>query len=82
MDYCIVARNIKTNSIIWKKTIYQIHYVKDLEEDVQWVFIDSIKIKKGNLLIRTERGNYYNLNLKTLFVTDIEKNDFMDKHKD
>ena len=79
MDYCIVARNIKTDSIIWKKRIYKIHYIKDLEQDVQWVFIDSIKIKNKNLLIRTEKDKYYKLNLETLEVSDIDKKDFINR---
>ena len=72
----IVARNIKTDSIIWKKKIYEIPYEQHLEKDVQDIFIDSIKIKKRNLLIRTERGKYYSLNLQSLCVTDIKQDDF------
>lgn len=72
----IVARNIKTHSIIWKKRIYEIHYIKNLETDVQWTWIDSIKIKKEILLIRNEKEKYYSLNLKTLAVNDIDKSLF------
>ncbi len=72
----IVAKNINSDSTLWKKRIYEIHYIKNLETDVQWTWIDSIKLKNENLLIRNEKGKYYSLNLKSLIVTDIDRNTF------
>ena len=60
----IVARDAATDILIWQRQIYTIHYNKNLERDVQDVFIDSLYIKGKNLMVHTERGKVYSLKLK------------------
>lgn len=60
----VVARDVTTDTVIWKKQVYSIRYNKDLEEDVQNIFIDSLYIKDHNLIIRTERKKVYVLKME------------------
>jgi hypothetical protein len=60
----IVARDVKSDSILWRKEIYRIYYIKDLETDVQDVFIDSLYIKSSYLIIHTENKRKYKLKLQ------------------
>jgi hypothetical protein len=63
----IEAKDIKSDKALWKKRIYKISYIKNLEKDVQDVFIKSLKISndKKMLIIINEDGNTYHLDLKT-----------------
>ena len=64
----IVAQNINTNSIIWKKQIYQIIYNRNLESDVQDVFIDSLNLQEHYLIIHTENNKTYFLDLIKMII--------------
>jgi hypothetical protein len=44
---------------------YVTTYVKDLEQDVQWIFIKSLEVKNGKLLVKDTRGREHMLNLWT-----------------
>ena len=65
----IVAKSIKTDSTLWTKQIYEIKYDKDMEEDVQWVFIDSMVYDCKYLYIHNEKNAVYRLDLTNLHVT-------------
>lgn len=60
---CVVARDIATDTVIWEKKIYTIHYDHSLEQDVQDVYIDNLFMKDTMLMIHTERGKIYSLKL-------------------
>ena len=60
----IIARDVKTDTILWKKQIYKVNYRKNLETDVQDNFIKKIKIENNLLLIFTEKGKKYYLELE------------------
>lgn len=68
----IVAQDVKTNSIIWKKQIYQVNYDKNLELDVQDVFIDLLNLKEHSLIIHTENNKTYYLDLIKMTIMDGE----------
>ncbi len=59
----IVARNVKTDSVIWVKQIYKIKYVKNMEIDVQDVYIATLTLEKDSLIIQTENNKTYKLKL-------------------
>ena len=54
----IVAKNAITDSVLWRKQVYTIHY-DNSEKDVQDIFIDSLYVKGKNLMAHTERGKVY-----------------------
>ena len=39
------------------------------EEDVQWVFINELSVRDGTLLVTSERGKTYQIDLKTKMIT-------------
>ena len=61
---CVIAKDVTTDTLIWRKQVYTIQYNKDLEKDVQDVFIDSLFAKGKNLIIRTERGKVYSIQIQ------------------
>jgi hypothetical protein len=43
-----------------------------LEEDVQWVFIKSLRIEDDKLMVTSERGATYQIDLKTKVITEVD----------
>ena len=64
----VEAWDTKKNKLLWTKKIYTIKYNENLERDVQWVFIKSLRIVGNKLIITNERGGRYKMDLKTLKV--------------
>ena len=60
----VVAKDASADTVIWRKQIYARRYANGLEKDVQDIFIDSLYIKGKNLMIHTERGKVYSLQVK------------------
>jgi hypothetical protein len=59
----IVALDAKSDSVIWEKQIYKINFNRNLETDVQCVFINLLCIQHDSLIIHTERNRVYSLKL-------------------
>ena len=68
----IEAWNVATNKKLWELTIFVNAIDPNLEEDVQWVFIKALKIQDGSLMVTTERGKTYQVDLKTRGITQSE----------
>jgi len=64
----ILATETESNNLLWKKEIYEVIYDKNLETDVQDIFIDSISVNQNMMFIRNEKNEVFVLNLKTLQV--------------
>ncbi len=67
----IIAYDDKTNEKLWIRQIYTIKYIPDLEQDVQWVFINKLEIKDNCLLIYNEKNYVYKLNMESYELTVI-----------
>ena len=65
----IEAWNIRTNKKLWDLTVFTNHIDPKLEEDVQWVFIKTLEIRDGTLIVTSERGKTYRVDLATKTVT-------------
>ncbi|MHC4157804.1 MAG: hypothetical protein ACYSSO_01870 [Planctomycetota bacterium] len=78
---CVEARDIEKNSPLWWRQIYVVKYDPNLEQDVQDVFIKSLKIKDNNLLIVNEAGGRYLLDLDSLEVTPSKNSPIVIDHK-
>ncbi len=59
----IVAKDVKTDSVLWKKQVYKISYKKGLETDVQDVFIDSLRLEGKYLIVRREDNKIYKIKI-------------------
>lgn len=68
----IEAWDVEAGQLLWLRQIYVVKYRPDLERDVQDVFIVSLKLENGYLLLTNERSSTYRLNLDSLEVEVIE----------
>lgn len=65
----VEAWNVETNKKLWELTIFANAIDPNLEEDVQWVFIKALNIQDGRLIVTSEHGEIYHVDLKTKEVT-------------
>ncbi len=65
----IEAWDGQTNRKLWDLTVFTNRIDPTLEEDVQWVFITSPSLRNNMLVVTSERGKTYQLDLKTRSVT-------------
>jgi hypothetical protein len=68
----IEAWDVQTNKKLWDLTVFTNPIDPKLEEDVQWVFIEEMRIRDGSLLVKSERGKTYQIDLKTKAVTQFK----------
>lgn len=60
----VEAKNLKTKKRVWMKEIYPVVYDKNLESDVQDIFITSMQLKGRNLIIIDDYGRDYKVLIK------------------
>jgi hypothetical protein len=65
----IEAWDINTNRKLWDLTVFMNRVDPKLEQDVQWVFVKSLSLRDGKLVVTSERGNTYQIDLNTKLVT-------------
>ncbi len=61
----IQAFELPSHRKLWETKVYHVRIMPLLEEDVQWVFVSSMQVQGGRLLVRNEKGKSYWLDLKT-----------------
>lgn len=69
---CIEAWDTEAKQLVWRRQIYAVRYDVELERDVQDVFIESIELQTGKLLVKNERGSTYELDLNSLEVKPVK----------
>ena len=65
----IEAWDVQTNKKLWDLTVFTNRVELGLEEDVQWVFIKAMSVEDAMLLVTSERGNTYRIDLNARAVT-------------
>jgi outer membrane protein assembly factor BamB len=65
----VVASDALSGRELWRQRIYRISVNPSLERDVQDVFITSLTLRGGSLVIANEHGERYALDLSTRKVT-------------
>ncbi|MCE5327148.1 MAG: hypothetical protein LLG01_12125 [Planctomycetaceae bacterium] len=60
-----------SRQFLWEKTIFTNFINPFVEEDVSWIFILTMTIEKGKLIIISESGKRYSLDLKSRKVKRI-----------
>jgi hypothetical protein len=63
------ARDAQTDKKLWDLTVFTNRINPALEEDVQWVFVRKLELRDSKLIVTTERGVVYHVDLKTKEVT-------------
>src|SRR6266478_6265371 len=61
----IEAWDVTTNRKLWELTVFTNPIDPKLEEDVQWVFINKLSIRGDVLIVTSELGATYQIDLKT-----------------
>ena len=69
----IVAHDEKTGVKLWDKRVYGVEFFRNLEEDVQWILINSLSVTNNHLLIVNEANHSFLLDIPTRLVTPVEK---------
>src|SRR6476469_8221511 len=65
----IEAWNVGTNKKLWELTLFTNPVDPNLEEDVQWVFINMLKIQDGRLMVTSESRKTYQVDVNTKAIT-------------
>jgi outer membrane protein assembly factor BamB len=65
----VVASDASSGRELWRQRIYRIRVDPSLERDVQDVFITSLTLRGGSVVIVNEHGERYALDLSTRKVT-------------
>ncbi|MBI3228693.1 MAG: hypothetical protein HYZ45_00435 [Burkholderiales bacterium] len=70
-----IIRSVKisTGEELWTLKIFDVHKDVDVEEDKQEDYIVKLKIVKGKMHIKTERGKYFELDLKSKEIKPVKK---------
>ena len=68
----IEAWDVQTNRKLWDLTVFTNRIDPKLEEDVQWFFIDKLGVHDETLIVKSERGITYQIDLKTKAITQSE----------
>lgn len=67
----IEAWDEQSGKKLWEQKVYEVKIDPNLEEDVQWDFISRLRLQGNELLITTESGKAYTLDVTTRKVTEI-----------
>jgi hypothetical protein len=68
----IEACDVRTNKKLRDLTVFTNRIDPKLEEDVQWVFINRLSIRDDTLIVTSERGTTYQIDLRTKAITQSE----------
>ena len=68
----IEAWDVQTNKKLWDLTVFTNPIDRKLEEDVQWVFIEKLGVRDGTLMVKSESGKTYQIDVKTKAVTQAQ----------
>jgi hypothetical protein len=66
----IEAWDVQTNRKLWDLTVFTNRIDPKLEEDIQSVFISELSLRNGALIVKSERGTTYQVDLKTKAITE------------
>ena len=71
----VIARDSKTQALLWSRRVYPIHIDAAMESDKQDVFISKMTLAtdSAKLMIENEAGDTFSLDLSTLQVEKVEK---------
>jgi hypothetical protein len=67
----IEAWDVQTNKKLWDLTVFTNPVDPKVEEDVQWIFIKSLSIEGDRIVVTSERGNTYQIDLSSRAVTQL-----------
>jgi hypothetical protein len=66
----IEAWDVQTNRKLWDLTVFTNRIDPKLEEDIQWIFIRDLSLRDGTLIVKSERGTTYQVDLGKRAITE------------
>jgi hypothetical protein len=66
------AWDVRSNKKLCNLTVFTNRIDPKLEEDVQWVFINTLSMRDHTLIVTSERGTTYQIDLQTKAITQSE----------
>jgi len=66
----IEAWDVPTNKKLWDLTVFTNRIDPKLEEDVQWIFINKLSVCDDMLLVTSEHGRRYQVDLQTKAIKE------------
>jgi hypothetical protein len=66
----IEAWDVRTDRKLWDLTVFTNRIDPKLEEVIQWVFISELSLRDGTLIVRSERGTTYQVDLRPKAITE------------
>jgi hypothetical protein len=64
-DEYVVAADGATGSVLWKVKVFHTHFMPWMEEDVQTIFINGLRLAGNAVLVRDEISRCYSVDLIT-----------------
>ena len=65
----VQAFDAKSNRLRWEVTVFRSSIDPSLEEDVQHVYIESMRVENGKLIVVDEHAGLYTVDLRTRAVS-------------
>ncbi len=65
----VEAWDIQSGTKLWDLKVYRVEYDPRLERDVQDVFITSLSLEEGDLIVQNGRGEEFEIDLESRAVT-------------
>ena len=62
---CVVAYDDSSNAMLWSVQVYCTRYDPNLETDVQDIFITSLAVQNGQILVTNEKGQRFTIDPAT-----------------
>lgn len=64
----VVALDAKSGAKLWQQKIYDVKIDPSLEADIQYVYITTLAVQGGDLIVTNEMGAKYAMNLSSRAV--------------
>jgi hypothetical protein len=64
--------DVRTDKKLWDLTVFTNRIDPKREQDIQWVFITTLSIRDHTLVVKSERGATYQIDLETKAITQSE----------
>jgi len=65
----IEARNKASGELIWRLKVYKTEYARNLERDIQDVFIISIRLEAESIVVVDDKDRVFEVNMNTRNIT-------------
>ena len=60
---CVQAWDVEKGKKVWEKKFYSVFMSPFVQDDLQWVFIISLSVEDGKLVVVNEKGSEYKIGI-------------------